>query len=352
MLLKASEQMKDAKMIIQAGDLSYELKLGSLNLKKLVGQMQLPAEEIMIYVQFGNVPKEQEEQLNALLRGKGIDPLIKPVYYELAASAKGVMLHSEQVDHIYQEQILILPFKADRSELTAIKIDSDTGKIQFAPALFQPMSNDSTMVILKRSGNGVYTVIRSDLELSDITRHWAKAEIELLTSKLIVQGNHQGRFEPNKPVTRAEFVAMLVRALGLDGPRETGTFADIDPASWYSDDVELAVKLGLVQGFENQTFRPYSLITRQEMAVMAARAWTSVEQVRPKPAEGSILTRFTDEDSLSEWSRDAISLLVQQNIMQGIPGSRFAPDSSASRAEAAVILTRLLQNIQYLDEIE
>ncbi|MEG1585174.1 MAG: S-layer homology domain-containing protein, partial [Anaerovorax sp.] len=135
------------------------------------------------------------------------------------------------------------------------------------------MYDDKTkMVKFAEKQLGVYAVGYNEVTFSDIGTHWAKSNIEFLAARDMVKGRGENRFEANGKVTRAEFIKMLVDSIdGLDvsGSQSMG-YTDVVPGSWYADYVNWAGKKEIVKGFEDGTFRPAQLITREQMAVMTA----------------------------------------------------------------------------------
>lgn len=107
------------------------------------------------------------------------------------------------------------------------------------------------------------------------TVDWARKQIEVLASKGIVNGVSEQQFAPSRQVTRAEFITMLMRTLGLDtkaGKQADTRFADAVPGSFYADALSAAKALGIAKGIDGARFYPSEKITRQDMMVMTARA--------------------------------------------------------------------------------
>lgn len=105
------------------------------------------------------------------------------------------------------------------------------------------------------------------------TLEWAKDKIELLVSKGIINGVSEELYAPEQPVTRADFLALLLRTLGLDSSSESGAdFADVKPNQYYYRTVGIARGLGISQGTGNNLFNPEAKITWGEMTVMTERA--------------------------------------------------------------------------------
>lgn len=181
-------------------------------------------------------------------------------------------------------------------------------------------------------------------EFSDVATHWAKPEIEEMAAKGIVTG-YQNRFSPDDNVTRAEFIAMLTRALGVDGSDYYGAaFNDVPENAWYYSSVMAGAALGLTNGSGNNSFEPDKPITREQIVTMTVRAMKYVNGDFENADTGA-LNQFTDRDSISDWAKVDIAAAVKAGIVNGKSADRLDPKSDTTRAESAVILKRLLDDL-------
>lgn len=232
----------------------------------------------------------------------------------------------------------------DASKITAVWVDSH-GQIHFVPSVITT-KNGSSEITFRSPHNSMYTVIQSNKSFADLQGYWAKADIELLANKWIVDGKTELQFVPEATVTRAEFAAMLVRSLGLAETKSFG-FRDIGANDWYAGAVSTAYKAGLINGFEDGTFRPKATITREQMVVMMMRAMNiGGKEIK---ADHALLHRFSDLTLISSWSGAAVSQALAGGLIEGVTDTVFAPNDSATRAQAAVILKRMLQSLQFMN---
>ncbi len=169
---------------------------------------------------------------------------------------------------------------------------------------------------------------------------WAQEAIASLAAKGIVKGLDANTFAPTKTVTRAEFVTMLVRALSPNVSGATSTFTDVKQGVWYTESIAIAVKAGYVQGTGNGKFEPGREITREEMAIMVANALKGQLQPIDKTAA---LSKFTDKSSISSYAQEAVAQLTHLGIVTGVDATKFLPKGIANRAQAAVIIYRMLE---------
>lgn len=185
---------------------------------------------------------------------------------------------------------------------------------------------------------GDYAVLRYDKSFSDLPQgYWAGNAVKQLAARQLVEGVSLDRFEPKRAVTRAEFTAMLVRALGITGQGGTA-FADVQSDKWYAGAVSAAKQAGLVNGLAAGNFGPDQAVTRQEMAAMLVRAYAHAAGTPSSAAAAA----FPDTQDAPEWAKRAIGQAVQLKLLQGQASGRFAPEQSGTRAESAQMILNLL----------
>lgn len=168
--------------------------------------------------------------------------------------------------------------------------------------------------------------------LTDITGHWAFDSINRLLAMGCISGYPDGTFRPDNTITRAEFVTVLVKAFGL-ASKEGKSFADT-AGHWAEDCIATATAWGLVNGYDETTFGPEDLVTREQIAVMIVKA------AKIPPAAGS--PSFADSAGISAWAAAAVNTAAIKGIMRGYPDNTFRPQGSATRAEAVTAIINAL----------
>lgn len=172
---------------------------------------------------------------------------------------------------------------------------------------------------------------------------WAKESIEALVGLKIVNGQPDGMFHPADPVTREEFVKMLILALDdawkvePDGEK---LFEDVEEDRWSFPYIVRTVQTGIVRGVSKHRFAPESIITRQDMAVMLYRAGMQYG-IALSPERDAAL--FADKDSFASYAAPAIDVLYRKGILNGVSETRFAPEETANRAQAAKLIYEMLK---------
>ncbi|SDO16706.1 S-layer homology domain-containing protein [Paenibacillus sp. yr247] len=180
------------------------------------------------------------------------------------------------------------------------------------------------------------TETKPAITFSDISGHWAEANIKQAVSSGIVSGYPDGAFKPDSTVTRAEFAVMLMNALKPQGDGTSLTFTDkAKIGAWAQKSVVEAVYAGIITGYEDSTFRPDAEITRPEMATMIAKALG--QSIEEKTATG-----FADDKDIPDWAKGAVAAMKKLGIIEGKGANEFAPGDKTTRAEAVTVLLKML----------
>ena len=170
--------------------------------------------------------------------------------------------------------------------------------------------------------------------------HWAFDAVNYLRWNNIVNGDTNNSFNPEKNVSRAELVKMLVCAFNIKG--STCDFADVNSGDWFYGYVAAAFTKGLING-DGVNFRPNDDITRQDAAVIIFR----FAENSGKKYIGGDLT-FEDADSISDYAKNAVAALCSDGTINGIDGKRFAPQERLTRAQCAKMIYGIITEREVL----
>ena len=179
------------------------------------------------------------------------------------------------------------------------------------------------------SGNG-------GSRFTDIAGHWAKDDIEAMVALGVVSGVTETTFEPDRSVTRAEFATLIAKALKLNGTTSED-FADVLSGEWYYTFVHTAASAGLIAGYDGY-FRPDDPITREEMAVVLAKAYA----LRGGAVLSGGIEKFADRDEIADWAYASVDTVTTAGLISGMTPTTFVASSYTTRAQAVSVLRRLL----------
>ena len=171
--------------------------------------------------------------------------------------------------------------------------------------------------------------------LEEIASSWASEEISYLYNRGIVNGDGES-LKLEGSVTRAEFVAMLLRAKEIPVISYSGAFSDVDSSAWYANYIETAKNEGLIDGFDGKV-RPNDCITREEMAKILVK----MNDI----SERSDIT-FGDVGEISEWAYEFVEKAFAMGLINGYEDNTFRPQNNLKRVEAMVVIYRMLKASQ------
>jgi len=206
------------------------------------------------------------------------------------------------------------------------------------------ISSDGKSFTFETGHFSVYALLEYKKTFQDIQGHWAQKDVELMARRLIARGLSDDIFAPDQEMTRAQAAAFLVRSLELEDSNLKGTsFRDVPPQHWASKTIETAYRAGLVVGTGEGNFEPERIITREEMAALLVRALKKGGWEPAQCEEKNNLAAYADSSEISPWARDAVKVCVSAGILQGRSATHLVPRGVVTRAEAMVMLKRMLQ---------
>jgi hypothetical protein len=209
-------------------------------------------------------------------------------------------------------------------------------------------------VLLMNAGG--FSAVSAGEDYSDIKGHWAGKLIDQLRTRGLVSGikvNGVLRIEPEKTMTRAEFVAALCRikqfAINED---KVIRFTDVKDGAWFKESVDRAASNSVVAGYKDGTFKPGSPVTRGEIAGIICKAYRldkvadpdlgETNGISPADVEIDAAQASFPDVAAGSWYSKSVALIKQRGIIKGYPDGTFGPENNATRAECFSILYKLL----------
>ncbi|MDO7906549.1 Ig-like domain-containing protein [Paenibacillus sp. JX-17] len=317
-------------------------------------------------LKFTEISTAQQRSLSDLYLVMQIESLASSEYSGITqqTAANALVIHSQAVDLSLKVQPkngsssgdLTIPYEAmlrtgQLSSTTAASIerfDLSTDTITYVPAT---SSNAGGYSILKgkMQGSTIAAIVTGSRSFLDVSSHWARTAISDLASRMIIDGTSAIYYSPNQNITRRDFAIYLAKGLGLDGQTATAAqrFSDISASSQGSAYIGAVAKAGIITGYVDGSFKPDNYITREQMAIMMVRAMNySGYQTVLSSTPANILGKFKDVKSIQ--TQDTVAKAVQNGIISGVTVNTFQPAGKATRAQAAIMLQRVLRKIGYL----
>ncbi|WP_171631957.1 FG-GAP-like repeat-containing protein [Paenibacillus plantarum] len=329
----------------------YTIQSNQIKIDQIASQFgnNVKVEDIKLSIRMGKPSTESKKLLDSAAANQNVTLIAPAINFEIIATYGDRTIKIDRFDR-YVSREIVLPNSIDSTQITTGVVLNEDGTISHIPTnVFT--KDGKPHAVLNSLTNSTYSIIWNSKKFADVQGHWSQNDVNNMASRLIVDGVTTTSFQPDQDVNRAEFLAIVVRALGLKSVEQINLPQDVKSSDWYASVVQAALTYQLVQGYEDNTFRPNQTITRQEAAVILSRAMaiTSLTSTVTDAEANKALSPFEDSQQVSGWAKNAVALMVINNIMQG-DNQYLTAASHLTRAQTAAIVTRLLQQAKLINK--
>lgn len=329
---------------IKTEQATYTLPAAQINIddiaKKLDGSVDL--KDIKVRITIAEPSSDSVQVVKNASDKNGLSLVLPPLEFTVT-TAYGDRTIEVSKFNAYVKRTIAIPDGVDPSRITTgIVVDPD-GTIRHVPTKIVQNSGKYYAEINSLT-NSTYSVVWHPLTFADMENHWAKTAVNDMGSRFIINGVSETTFKPNAKITRAEFAAIIVRGLGLKLGEGANPFADVMAGAWYESAIQTAAAYGLINGFEDGTFRPNAEITREQALAVIAKAMTTSglkDKLQGQDAS-AMFGQFTDANAVAAWAKDSVSDTLLPGIVSGRDGKKLDPKALVTRAEVAVMIRNLL----------
>jgi len=309
------------------------------------------------------IPGSTIKQLNALAKtGQGVGAQISFVFEPLSEWEKRQLVQTVESDtgasvnplgRVYEFALFITESDGSQRKLSVFpqpitvtfEIETNAERIGVyyigdnARLEYVPSVRDGNKLTAEISHFSKYAVLTYDKTFTDVPAgHWASGAIKMLAAMQLISGKTATTFAPEDNITRAEFAALLSRALGLKATK-AAPFTDVKAGSWYAEAVAAVYEAGIIRGRSAKLFAPDATITREEMALMIVRAYEWREKTVVEPGNAS----FRDESAIAQWAQEAVRKGAAVGLFGGRGNNSFVPKGNLTRAESARLILSLVE---------
>jgi hypothetical protein len=215
------------------------------------------------------------------------------------------------------------------------------------PTKYNQITNTVDAII---GGPGDYSLKVSAVYYSDIKDKSAEIQeaIRVLTSTGLMDGATERTFLPDREITRAEFLSAVVRVMGLLDAEAVGDFPDVLKTDWYYPVAASVAKEGIVEGFEDGTFRGNEPIPKVQMVMLAGNTLIRTmdySEISPEESHEILTAFYTDAEKIPDWAAGSVALATKADLVPVRDDGGFDPQGVMTRADAALLLYRLYSRI-------
>ncbi|MBW4509027.1 MAG: S-layer homology domain-containing protein [Scytonematopsis contorta HA4267-MV1] len=211
----------------------------------------------------------------------------------------------------------------------------DITRAEVATLLYQALVNNG-----KEKAIASPYIVNPDADIPsylDLTGHWAEPFIRALVSMNLSKGFEDGTYQPDKPMTRAQYAVLVTNAFNPTPKRPSPKFSDVKSDFWAYSSIQQAASAGFVGGFNDGTFRPQQNVQRLQVIV------SLVNGLALPTAHNSAINCYSDRNTIPDYARTAVATATNQSIIVNYPDPKqIQPSRSATRGEVAAMVYQAL----------
>jgi hypothetical protein len=342
-MLKKLED-RSAAMEFITPSASYKIKAGDLPLGEAAAQLGAGAAlgELTVQLEIAKVSAAAASLVADSAKEGRFTVMVAPVEFTLTISYNGKSVAVNRFNS-YVERSIAIPNGVNPSQITTGVVVKPDGSSYPVPTRMKEKEGRNYAVINSMT-NSIYTAVQHTLKFSDAADHWAKEAVNDMGSRMVINGVAEDVFQPDRDITRAEFAAIMVRALGLAPGSGKTQFADVAQSEWYAGYIGTAQEYGLIDGYNSTSFGPQAKITREQAMTIIARGMklTRLAPALAQEQTQALLAKYADGNLAAEYARESIAASLETAVVQGRSSSELAPKSNVTRGEVATMAQKLL----------
>jgi hypothetical protein len=342
--VKSMEQ-KDATLEIKTDTVTYTLPASQINIddvSSLIGA-QVELKDIKVSVKIAEPSADTVKIIESTASKNSYQLVVKPVEFEITCTSGSKTVDVSKFNG-YVERTVAIPDGVDPSKITTGIVLNADGTFRHVPTAVVTI-NGKYYAKINSLTNSTYSVIWNPVEFKDVTTHWAKVAVNDMGSRMVVTGTGNGDYDPDRSITRAEFAAVVVRALGLAQGTAQSSFSDVSLNDWFNGYADTASDYGLITGYTTAEYGPNDTITREQAMAILARAMelTGLKVSLTDSEISTLLSGYSDGATVSDYAKKSVAMCIKSGVVSGTSATTLSPKEHVTRAEVAVMVERLLK---------
>ena len=338
-------ETKSAVLEIKTERVTYTLPASQISIDSVAEQLGdgVGLQDVKVSVHVAEPPADTVRIVEDTADRNNYQVVVKPIEFTIKCTHEDKSVEVSRFSG-YVERMVAIPDGIDPARITTGVVLNDDGTFSHVPTTIV-MIDGKYYAKINSLTNSVYSVIWNPTEFQDMTGHWAKGPVNDMASRLVMAGETSEAFGPNKAITRGEFAATIVKALGLRPETGESPFVDLHASHRQYGHILTAYQYHIMGGLPGSKFGADRELTREEaMAiVVSAMRLTKLSSVLSAAEVNTTLAAYADSARVSGWACNVVAACLKSGIIGGRPGNVIAPKDIITRAEAAAIMQRFLR---------
>lgn len=317
-------------------------EIGLENIAQKLGLSSEKLDKIEVEVKIVKVDESLSKKIEESANLQGCEILFPPVSFEITArvttnEGEDRVLNLSKFNN-YVQRVIEIPVGVDPEKITTGIVYNDDGTLSHVPTVIFS-EGGKYFAQINSLTNSSYSLIWNPITVKSVENHWSKKTVNNLAAKMVIFNPES--FEPDEKVTRADFAEYIVRALGLyrEGTKYDNKFSDVNEKNERLLGILIAENYGIVAGYDNGTFRPDALITREEAMAIFERA---MKITKLEGADKDRYKQYSDFDKVSGWVESCVKEVLAARIFNGTSENVISPKANLTYAETAQAIQNLL----------
>ena len=254
-------EKKAATLAVKTDSSTYTLPAQEINIDKVAEQFgeNVGLSDIKVEVTISEPDDSTVQVTENAAKDGGFTLMVQPVEFTVKCSHKGKIVEVESYN-AYVERTIKIPDGVSPNKITTAVVVNADGTVRHVPTKIMEIDGVYYAVINSLT-NSAYTLINRVVEYGDIEGHWAQGAMNDMGSRMVINGDENGDYNPEDNMTRAEFTAIVLRALGLAEGIGENTFSDVTGQDSYCGYIETASAYGIITGYPDGNFGPNDVIS-------------------------------------------------------------------------------------------
>jgi phosphodiesterase/alkaline phosphatase D-like protein len=337
-------QSSQATLQVQTTTSTYTLPYDGLDMDEVARQLgeNVPRNDVKVNITISEPPADTVQVVEDAASDGNFAIMVPAVEFKVECSYGDQTVEVKKFN-AYVERTIAIPDGVDPYKITTAVVVRPDKTTYHVPTRITVIDGKYYAVINSLT-NSTYTVIWHPVAYEDMKDHWAKEAVNDMGSRMAVTGVDEKNYAPDMPITRADFVADVVRTLGLNPGEGENPYADVLDTDWYCAYVKTAVANGLLPSDGTAPFAADETVSREDAMGMIKRAMdiAEMEVILQDNETQTLLQAYGDGASVSDTEKESVAACLKAEVTFDLTGGNLLPKAPVNRAEAAVILRLLL----------
>ncbi|WP_156456501.1 tandem-95 repeat protein, partial [Abyssisolibacter fermentans] len=341
------KQMEDksVKLEIKNQNASYTLPAKQINIDSIAETFgeKIKLKDIKVQIEISKLKVEEIKKIKNAIKEEEYELVVSSVNFEIQCSYNNKTVNVTKFNE-YVERSITIPENVDYKKITTGVVVNEDGTIYHVPTKVVEI-NGKYYAHINSLTNSCYVLIWNTLEFTDVSKQVERDMLNDMGARLIVSGVGNDLFEPDRDITRAEFIAIVIKALGLNPDSLDNPFEDVKDSDWYCKYLATAYEYKIISGYTNGKFKPMDKISREEAFSIIARAM-EVTGLKIEITEGEVeklFEQYSDKNKVENWVKNYIAECIKAKIISFEHMDKISPKDSITRAECVLMIRTLLE---------